>query len=121
EFLWSALKKLSTDNAQNELYLPQIVDIAYRNKGKIGVKKLKDINEILGVNTREELAIAENHIRNETLSKLMEKGVTVIDPGSTYISPKIKIGKDTTIYPNTYIYGNTTIAPSCTIGPSVWI
>ncbi|NIP39181.1 MAG: UDP-N-acetylglucosamine diphosphorylase/glucosamine-1-phosphate N-acetyltransferase [Candidatus Dadabacteria bacterium] len=121
KFLWDSLEKLSPANSQKELYLPQIIDIAYENKKKIGVKKLKDINEILGVNTRGELVCAESYIRNEINSALMVKGVTIIDPDSTFISPNAKIAADTTIYPNTYIYGYSSIGSKCTIGPSVWI
>ncbi len=119
--MWDSLEKLSPANSQKELYLPQIIDIAYENKKKIGVKKLKDINEILGVNTRGELVCAESYIRNEINSALMVKGVTIIDPDSTFISPNAKIAADTTIYPNTYIYGYSSIGSKCTIGPSVWI
>ena len=120
-FLWESLTKLVPDNSQKELYLPQIIDIAYENNKKIGVKKLKDINEILGVNTRSELVCAENLIRNKIVSKHLANGVSILDPDSTYISPNVKISKDTTIYPNTYIYGDCIIGANCTIGPSCWI
>ncbi len=120
-FLWDSLTKLAPNNSQKELYLPQIIDIAYENNKKIGVRKLKDITEILGVNTRSELAYAENFIRNKIVSKHIQNGVSIIDPDSTYISPNVKLAADTTIYPNTYIYGNCTIGTNCTIGPSAWI
>jgi bifunctional UDP-N-acetylglucosamine pyrophosphorylase/glucosamine-1-phosphate N-acetyltransferase len=121
EFLWNALSKLNSKNAQKELYLPDIIDIAHRNKAKIGVKKLQNANEILGVNNRKELINAENIIKNEIVSVHMNRGVTIIDPKSTFISPSVKIGKDSTIYPNTYVYGESNIGKNCSIGPSVWI
>lgn len=121
EFLWKSIKKINSRNSQKELYLPDIINIAYRNNLNIGVKKVDDFNEILGVNNRNELANAENIIRNEINLKHMNKGVTVIDPQSTFISPTVKIGKDTTIYPNTYIYGDSIVGNNCEIGPSVWI
>jgi len=51
----------------------------------------------------------------------MRSGVTLIDPENTYISPEVRIGRDTTIYPNTHIYGKTQIGRNCIIGPSTWI
>ena len=51
----------------------------------------------------------------------MKSGVTMIDPETSYISPLVKIGRDTTIYPNTFIYGSTQIGRNCVIGPSTWI
>lgn len=121
EFLWDSLSRLDSNNAQKQLYLPQIIDIAHKRKVKVGVKKLKDIDEILGVNTRSELTNAQNIIRNEIVLMHMNRGVTIIDPKSTFISPTVKIGKDSTIYPNTYIYGDSKIGNKCSIGPSVWI
>ena len=57
----------------------------------------------------------------QALTALMAGGVTIIDPANTYISPGVKIGRDTVIYPGTYIYGHTVIGAGTFIGPGVWI
>lgn len=121
EFLWKSVEKLNNSNVQKELYLPDIINVAYRSKFNIGVKRLNNTNEILGVNNRNELIYAEKTIKFEINNRHMIKGVTIIEPLTTFISPGVKIGTDTIIYPNTYIYGESVIGKNCTIGPSVWM
>ncbi len=121
DFLWSSLDKLKSGNKQNEYYLPDIIENAVKNGRKVSVLKLTNSEEILGINNREELARQENLIRQSIIKKLQKKGVTVVDPATTYISPDVKIGKDTVIHPATYIYGKTNIGAGCEIGPNVHI
>ena len=83
--------------------------------------KLGSADEILGVNNRQELALQENKLKNAVIDKLHNKGVTVVDPGSTFISPDASIGRDTVINPSTYIYGESKIGAECIIGPNVYI
>ena len=121
DFLWKALSALTPQNSQGEYYLTDIVGIA---KGKsLGVSgvPVKDPNEVLGVNDRAQLAYAEGLLRDRVNEGLMAGGVTIIDPANTYISPGVKIGRDTVIYPGTYIYGRTVIGEGTFIGPGVWI
>ena len=121
EFLWTSLSKIKSNNKQNEYYLPDIIENAVNSKKNVSVLKVSNADEILGINTRQELSMQENIIRENTINKLQRKGVTVIDRATTYIAPDVKIGKDTVISPNTYLYGNTTIGGECTIGPNVYI
>ncbi|HML96402.1 MAG TPA: bifunctional UDP-N-acetylglucosamine diphosphorylase/glucosamine-1-phosphate N-acetyltransferase GlmU [Thermodesulfobacteriota bacterium] len=121
DFLWKALSALTPQNSQGEYYLTDIVGIA---KGKsLGISGIpvKDPNEVLGVNDRAQLAYAEGLLRDRTNGSLMAGGVTMVDPANTYISPGVKIGRDTVIYPGTYIYGRTVIGEGSFIGPGVWI
>lgn len=120
-FLWSALSKVNTKNKQKEYYLTDIVAAAYKNSLKINGSVVLDSDEVTGVNDRSELSYVESILKWRTNEKLMRSGVTLIDPETTYISPQVKVGRDTTIYPNTHIYGNSQIGRNCIIGPSTWI
>lgn len=120
-FLWNALKKVNTKNRQKEYYLTDIVEQAHKNSLSINGSEVSDSDEVMGVNDRSELSYVESILKWRTNEKLMKSGVTMIDPETTYISPLVKIGRDTTIYPNTFIYGSTTIGRNCVIGPSTWI
>ncbi|MEK6224080.1 MAG: bifunctional UDP-N-acetylglucosamine diphosphorylase/glucosamine-1-phosphate N-acetyltransferase GlmU, partial [Thermodesulfobacteriales bacterium] len=120
-FLWNALNKVNTRNKQKEYYLTDIVGSAYKNSLKINGSVVLDSDEVVGVNDRLDLSLVESILKWRTNESLMRSGVTLIDPETTYISPKVKIGRDTTIYPNTHIYGETQIGRNCIIGPSTWI
>ena len=121
EFLWNSLGKLKTKNKQNEYYLPDIIENAVINGRKVSVLRLSSADEILGVNNRQELAMQENKLKHTVIDKLQRKGVTVVDPDSTFISPDASIGRDSVINPSTYIYGETKIGTECSIGPNVYI
>jgi len=120
-FLWDALKKVNTKNRQKEYYLTDIVEQAHKSSLRINGSVVSDSDEVMGVNDRFELSYVENLLKWRTNEKLMKSGITMIDPETTYISPSVKIGRDTTIYPNTFIYGGTQIGRNCAIGPSTWI
>jgi len=120
-FLWSALERIDRKNKQGEYYLPDIVEVAGVSDKKVLGFRVDDPEEVLGVNSRVELAKAEKILRKRTDEELMLSGVTIIDPDTTYISSGVSIGVDTVIYPNTFIYGDTKIGKGCRIGPSVLI
>lgn len=121
DFLWDVLEKLNPNNKQHEYYLPDIVDVAIKSGREVNAFVVEDSQEVLGVNTRAELAAAEAALKRRTNRELMENGVTIINPEETYISPRVRVGLDTVIYPNTYIYGDSYIGSGCIIGPVVWI
>src|SRR5436853_6833092 len=74
-----------------------------------------EIEEVLGINTRVELAACEKQLRHRTLEKLMLIGVTIVDPDSTYISPDVEIGHDSIIHPQVIIEGMSRIGNNCEI------
>lgn len=113
--LKGALKKLDDNNAQNELYITDVVEILNREGYKIGGYIIEDSIEIYGVNSRNQLAFCEKVMRERINKAHMEKGVTLIDPSATYIEPKVIIGADTTIYPGVVLEGNTSIGRDCVI------
>jgi bifunctional UDP-N-acetylglucosamine pyrophosphorylase/glucosamine-1-phosphate N-acetyltransferase len=65
--------------------------------------------------------VVEALLRKRINDSLMRSGVTMVDPGTTFVSPDATIGADTVIYPNTYIYGNTVVGRGASLGPGVWI
>jgi bifunctional UDP-N-acetylglucosamine pyrophosphorylase/glucosamine-1-phosphate N-acetyltransferase len=120
-FLWRALERIGAGNKQGEYYLPDVVNIASSQGKKVKGFVVTDNRELLGVNTRAELAETEEILRRRINHSLMLSGVTMVCPESTYISPDVSIGTDTVIHPYTFIYGHTRIGKGCVIGPSVWI
>ena len=83
---------------------------------KVGAAITADNAMVMGVNSRRQLAEAEAELRSRVLGALMDSGVTVMDPASTFIGEDVKVGNDTVIYPYTWLEGNTEIGTDCVIG-----
>lgn len=115
--LFEMLSRVKNDNRQGEYYLPDVLGLLLEDKRRVGISVLPDATEALGINDRRQLADAEEVIRRRTLTRLMESGVTIVDPQSTWIHPEARIGRDTTIHPFTCIYGTSVIGEGCRIGP----
>ncbi|MFC1590372.1 bifunctional N-acetylglucosamine-1-phosphate uridyltransferase/glucosamine-1-phosphate acetyltransferase [Candidatus Omnitrophota bacterium] len=112
-----ALGRIRPDNRKKEYYLTDTVDIL-RNKGKrIEAVRISSFDEMLGINSRKDLAEAIKIKRNEVLEGLMSSGVTIIDPPTTWIDPDAKIGIDTVVHPHCVIEKDVSIARGCSIGP----
>lgn len=112
--LWPALGRLRPDNAQHEHYLTDVVELL---NGPVQAMQLDDPREAIGVNDRRQLADAEAALRQRGLDALMLAGVTVRDPGSTYVDAGVSVGADTVIEPMSVLRGNTVIGAGCSIGP----
>src|SRR5688572_21494755 len=113
--LFEALGKVGTKNSQGEYYLTDVIGILARGHQKVGAYKVKDAGEILGINTRQELAWMDRLMRRRKCDELMTSGVTIIDPESTFIDVDVSIGTDTVIYPSVQIQGRTAIGEDVTI------
>jgi bifunctional UDP-N-acetylglucosamine pyrophosphorylase/glucosamine-1-phosphate N-acetyltransferase len=120
-FLFQALGTLHSDNAQKEYYLPDIIESALRKKKKVETFPAPEPVQVMGINTRAELAQAEDIMAERVRGHWMAEGVTIQDPGSVYIEPSVRIGMDTVIFPNCYLRGATVIGEGCRIGPQVEI
>lgn len=120
-FLFSALKTIGTDNSQGEMYLTDIVEIA--NNQELAVQKFHcaDAEEVLGVNSRVELAQAHRVLQQRRNRELMLSGVTMVQPETISIDKKVTIGRDTVIQPNVVITGLTSIGSDCAVGPFVFV
>lgn len=115
--LFHALNQIRPDNAQGEYYLTDVIGLLTREGMRVEAVVAEDWQVTLGVNTRVELADVSARLRWRILERLMLSGVTIVDPTNTYIDADVRIGQDTTIYPNTYLLGNTVIGEECQIGP----
>ncbi|MEG0960476.1 MAG: bifunctional UDP-N-acetylglucosamine diphosphorylase/glucosamine-1-phosphate N-acetyltransferase GlmU [Erysipelotrichaceae bacterium] len=109
ELLFEGLKEIKNDNAQNEYYLTDLVEIFNHHHQKVKAMIVADPNEAMGVNDRVDLAKANAWLKQFVNHKHMLNGVSIIDPNNTYIDPEVEIGRDTIIYPNVHIEGNTKI------------
>jgi bifunctional UDP-N-acetylglucosamine pyrophosphorylase / glucosamine-1-phosphate N-acetyltransferase len=113
--LADALRKVGTDNAQGEAYLPGVLPILRADGHKIAAHALADPTLLLGVNDRADLARARGHAQARINDAHMRAGVTIVDPGETWIDVGVTIGADTTIEPGTTLKAGTTIGERCTI------
>lgn len=114
ELLVHALNKINNKNEQGEYYLTDVIGILKSEGKRIGAV-VTDYEETIGVNSRVQLAEAEEILKNRINLKHMENGVTLIDPKTTYIGIDVEIEKDTIIYPNNILEGSTKIGSNCTI------
>lgn len=117
EELVASLDKLSNNNTQGEYYLTDVIGILKSQDKKVGAVVI-DYEETIGVNSRVQLAEAEEILKKRINQKHMINGVTLIDPSSTYIGNDVLIGKDTIIYPNNVIEGKTVIGERCILYPN---
>lgn len=131
-FLFDALRRVGTDNMQGEVYLTDIVAIAADDGAQVHKFCCADNEEVLGVNSRRELAQAHAVLQRRYLIALMEFGVTLLQPETVTIAKTVTIGKDSLIYPNTSLTGLCSIGAEaciesfvkihdCTVGDSVRI
>jgi bifunctional UDP-N-acetylglucosamine pyrophosphorylase/glucosamine-1-phosphate N-acetyltransferase len=117
ESLEDALKEVQIHTDRNELFLTDTIEALTERKKKIGAYCVEDSREILGINSRRQLAEAEKVLRLRILEHWMDQGVTILDPQSTFIDETVVIGQDTIIHPFTMIEGEVSIGRNCVIGP----
>lgn len=103
EKLLKHLDELSTNNAQKEYYITDMIEIFKNNGYKVDAFAAKESSIVEAANNRYELSKCEELLREEINKQHMIEGVTIINPKATYIDRNVKIGVDTVIYPNTII------------------
>ncbi len=119
--LFPALAQIATDNSQKEYYLPDLVAI-YRRAGRsVAGIPAEDPEEILGVNTRAELAAMSARLWQERREALMASGVTLEDPATTYVDAGVVVGPDSVIHPGVHLLGRTRIGARAEIHGGVRI
>lgn len=116
--MFDVLATLTNDNAQGEYYLTDVLQKLNEAGAKVGGISTADSDMVMGINSRKQLSVAEGVMRQRILDKLMDAGVTIMDPASTFIEASVKIGRDTVIYPYTWLEGTTEIGEDCEIGPN---
>ena len=117
EWAAAALERLPP-GPKGEVYLTDLVAAASGEGLGVGAVVSREPYETLGVNTRAELAQAEQVLRQRVRQRWMEAGVTLVDPATVYIDDTVELGEDTVVHPNTHLLGHTRVAPGCTIGPN---
>ncbi|WP_206885579.1 bifunctional UDP-N-acetylglucosamine diphosphorylase/glucosamine-1-phosphate N-acetyltransferase GlmU [Alicyclobacillus mali (ex Roth et al. 2021)] len=115
--LEEALREVKNDNAQGEYYLTDTALILSRRGERVIAHIAEDEDEIASVNNRVELARVEAICRQRILTRWMMEGVTVVDPGSTYIEAEVELAPDVTLLPGTMLAGRTRISSGTVIGP----
>ncbi len=113
--LFQALNSVRPNNAQREYYLTDIVGIAMRQKKRVTALCVEHPSEVLGINSRADLAWAEHFMRRRILNRHMSQGVSVLDPDTAWVDHDVQIGRDTVLYPGVRIEGQTRIGEDCTI------
>lgn len=119
-WLWENLSNIPQREARNglEYYLTDMISLAVAQGRTVEAVVADDSDEALGAGTRAELVAVESAFRRRANRHWLERGVTLLDPATTYIDQDVVIGQDTVIWPNTYIQGKTTIGEDCILGPN---
>ncbi|MDO5735675.1 MAG: bifunctional UDP-N-acetylglucosamine diphosphorylase/glucosamine-1-phosphate N-acetyltransferase GlmU [Propionibacteriaceae bacterium] len=117
ETLRTGLAELSTDNAQGEQYLTDVVQSAHERGDRVGALITDDIWQTEGVNDRIQLARISAEMNRRLLDTWMLEGVTIVDPGSTFIDVDVDLARDVVLMPGTILQGATTIGEGAIIGP----
>ena len=115
--LVSGLKSINLNKRKKEYYLTDIIEIFYKKGYLLDALKAPDINEVLGINSRQDLAKANKIMQQRINQDLMREGVTIVDPDSTFVGFGVKVARDTTIYPFTVIERDVKIGKRCLVGP----
>ena len=115
--LRDGLSRITTDNAQGELYLTDVLAIACGDGKRVGAYVTEDAMQTEGVNDRVQLATLRAELNRRTLDRLMRDGVTVVDPNTTWVDQTVTVERDVTLLPNTQLHGATTVASGARIGP----
>ena len=113
---WRHIGELSADNAAGEYYLTDMVGILTRHGHAIAPLLVEDETELLGINTRVELSVADKILRARKAEQLMLAGVTIERPESVMIDADVEVGADTVIEASVQLRGKTRIGEGCRIG-----
>lgn len=116
-----ALGRIHPENAQQELYLTDAIQVLIKQKKRIVGMKIADEKQIQGINTKAQLSAVRTIVKEQWYNDLMERGVTIEDPATTNIDLSVSIGSHVRIRPYTLIEGNTRIKDRTTVGPFAWI
>ncbi|MFI7484342.1 bifunctional UDP-N-acetylglucosamine diphosphorylase/glucosamine-1-phosphate N-acetyltransferase GlmU [Kocuria sp. M1R5S2] len=117
DVLRESLTRVTTDNAQGEMYLTDVPLLARGAGRTVDALKIEDRWEVEGANDRVQLSQLGAHLNRRVLEAHMRNGVTIVDPASTWIDVQVRIGADVTILPGTQLHGGTRVAEDAVVGP----
>ena len=115
DFLFAALHQVGTDNSQGEVYLTDIVSLAVKNGHKVYNFSHPDAVDVLGVNSRVELALAHQELQKRCNRQFMLAGITILSPDTTLVSPTCSIEQDCLLYPGSQLSGKTSLGKGCIV------
>lgn len=115
--LFWALNRVKLNPRKREYYLTDVIQILHEQKALIEYLRLEDPREAIGINKQADLSEAERIIQQRLLQALMDKGVRIVDPGSTWVCWDTRIESDSVVFPFTVIESNVKIGKNCRIGP----
>ena len=116
DLLWKHISEIGTDNPAREYYLTDIVQILNHAGHKVAALEVSDSQELLGINTRAELAVVDKIFRDRKVRELMLEGVTIEKPETVTIDCPVRIGADSIVGPFAQILGRTEIGEDCRVG-----
>jgi bifunctional UDP-N-acetylglucosamine pyrophosphorylase/glucosamine-1-phosphate N-acetyltransferase len=119
--IFDDLRGVRANNAQGEIYLTDAVTNAASDGRLVQLVPLPDPSEALGVNTRAELARVHRVLIDRHLARLMDEGVTILEPSRTTVEPGVRVGVDTVIHPEVSLLGGTVVGAGCTLRQGAWI
>lgn len=121
EHLLDALHNVRPNNAKNEYYLTDALQIMIARGLKAVAITAVASEDVISVNSRQQLSVVSKVMQERIQDQLMSSGVTIVDPGNTWIDARAQIGQDTVIHPFTYIHGNVRIGKRCSVGPFAYL
>jgi bifunctional UDP-N-acetylglucosamine pyrophosphorylase/glucosamine-1-phosphate N-acetyltransferase len=121
KLLFDAVQNIKPDNVKKEFYLTDAVAHIIETGHKVLAVTAVRTDEARGVNSRVQLTEANKIMQRRIQQKLMDNGVTIVDPDNTWIDIRAEIGQDTVIEPFTYIHGEVKIGKTCRIGPFAYL
>jgi bifunctional UDP-N-acetylglucosamine pyrophosphorylase/glucosamine-1-phosphate N-acetyltransferase len=119
--LFEALDKIKPDNVKSEYYLTDVISGLISTGHKVEAITAVQPDEAVGINSRAQLSAASKIMQQRIQRKLMDNGVTIVDPDNTWIDARAEIGQDTVIEPFTYIHGEVKIGDGCRVGPFAYL
>ena len=115
--LRAGLARISTDNAQGELYLTDVLALARGDGGRVAALRTEDLWQTEGVNDRVQLARMRAELNRRIVERWMRAGVTVEDPATTWLDVDVELAPDVTVRPNVQLTDGTRVEPGALIGP----
>jgi len=121
QILFEAVEQVKPDNVKKEYYLTDAVSRIIATGHKVVAVTAVRPEEAVGVNSRAQLSVASKIMQRRIQQRLMDNGVTIVDPDNTWIDARAQIGQDTVVEPFTYIHGEVKIGRDCRIGPFAYL
>jgi bifunctional UDP-N-acetylglucosamine pyrophosphorylase/glucosamine-1-phosphate N-acetyltransferase len=115
--LRTMVQRLTTSNAQHELYLTDVLKLAREAGHPVHGARLVDAAKVTGVNDRVQMAAAARTMNRYILERHMRAGVTIMDPATTWVDARVRIGRDAVLRPGVQLLGATVVGEDAEVGP----